>query len=186
MAIGTAWVDGAWVDAGWVTEAWSDVADTTPDAFSFTDLTDQALSTLLESSEITVAGIDAAAAVTFIEGGHTSGEYSRNSGAWTDLANFNIDNGDTLRLRLTSSGSNSTAFTIQVTIGGVSDTWSLTTLASGIRGGSPDVHAIRRRAWARINRRVGRVEQEDVDLILQTIEDDELIGIIQAFLQKVG
>lgn len=56
---------------------------------------------------------------------------------------------------------------------------------TGISGGSPDVHAIRRRAWARINRRAGKVEQEDVNVILQTIEDDELIGIIQTFLTKV-
>ena len=110
--------------------------DTTPDAFEFTDLTDQALNTVIESSEITVAGINAAAAVSFVEVGHTSGEYSLNSGAWTDLANFNIDNGDTLKLRLTTSTSNNTITSIQVTIGGVSDTWSVSTLAEvGDEGG---------------------------------------------------
>lgn len=56
-------------------------ADTTPDNFAFTDQTNVALSTVIESSAITVSGINAAAAISV-----TGGEYSINGGAYTSVA----------------------------------------------------------------------------------------------------
>ena len=105
-------------------------SDTTPDAFTFTDSTSANLAETVTSNTITVTGIDSAATVTFTEGGHLSGEYSKNGGTWTDLANTTVENNDTLAIRLTSSVSTGTAVTIAVTIGGVADSdtpWTVTT-----------------------------------------------------------
>ena len=101
-------------------------ADTTPDAFTFTDVTDVAVSTQQTSNTITVAGMDtgASAAVTV-----TGGTYSKNSGTYTS-ASGTAQNGDTFSVRHTSSASNSTATNTTLTIGGVSDTYTSTTAAS--------------------------------------------------------
>lgn len=107
------------------------VEDTTPTAFSFTDVTDAATSTVYESNTITVAGMDGPADVTI-----TGGEYSKNGGAWASSATTAVV-GDTFKVRGTSSSSASTAVNVALTIGGVSDTYTITTAASG--GGSfPD------------------------------------------------
>lgn len=98
-------------------------SDTTPDAFSFTDVTGASLSTVYTSDPITVTGIDAAAAITI-----TGGTYSINGGAFTSDAG-NVSLNDTVRARGTSSGSYSTAVNVAVTIGGVSDTFTITTQA---------------------------------------------------------
>jgi hypothetical protein len=103
-----------------------EVGDTTPDAFTFTDVTNASLSTQYTSNTITVSGITAAAAIS-ISGG--SGTYSINGGSYT-ASGGTVNNGDTVTARVTSSASNSTAVSTTVTIGGVSDTYSVTTLAS--------------------------------------------------------
>jgi hypothetical protein len=100
--------------------------DSTPDAFSFTDQTDVALSSTITSTAITVAGIDTAAAISV-----SGGTYDKNaSGTFTADAGT-VSNGDTVRARHTSSSSNSTAVNTVVTIGGVSDTFTSTTVAAG-------------------------------------------------------
>jgi hypothetical protein len=99
-------------------------ADTTPDAFTFTDITDATVSTLYTSNTITVTGINASTAVTI-----TGGEYSKNGGAYTSSAGTAVVN-DTFAVRHTSSGSNSTATNTVLTIGGVSDTYTTTTEAA--------------------------------------------------------
>lgn len=110
------------------TEALS--VDTTPDAFSFTDATDVALSTVTESDDITVSGINAPAAISV-----TGGEYRINGGSWVSSSGT-VSNGDTVRVRGTSSGSNSTAVNVVLTIGGVSDTFTIITEAAA--GGALD------------------------------------------------
>lgn len=102
----------------------SSASDTTPDAFTFTDQTDVALSTVIESNAITVLGINAPSAITV-----TGGEYKINAGAYTS-APGSVELNDTVTARHTSSGSNSTAVNTVVTIGGVSDTFTTTTVAS--------------------------------------------------------
>jgi hypothetical protein len=97
-------------------------SDTTPDAFSFTDVTGAALSTVYTSAAITVAGIDAAAAITI-----TGGTYDINSSGSFVSTEGTVNNGDAVRARGTSSGSYSTAVNVAVTIGGVSDTFTITT-----------------------------------------------------------
>jgi hypothetical protein len=97
--------------------------DTTPDTFSFTDQSGVALSSTITSAAITVSGIDAAADITI-----TGGTYSINGGAYTADPGT-VDNGDEVTARHTSSASYLTATNTVVTIGGVSDTFTSTTLS---------------------------------------------------------
>ncbi len=98
--------------------------DTTPDAFLFTDQTDVALSTVIESNTITVAGIDSPANISVI-----GGDYSVNGGDYTGVAGT-VAVGDTVKVRHTSSATNSTSVHTTLTIGGVSDTFTSTTVAA--------------------------------------------------------
>lgn len=99
--------------------------DTIPDAFTFTDQTDVARSSTITSAAITVSGIDSAATITV-----TGGEYDINASGTFVSTSGTVDNGDTVRARHTSSASYLTAVNTVVTIGGVSDTFSSTTLAA--------------------------------------------------------
>lgn len=99
------------------------VPDTTPDAFAFTDATDAELSTVTTSNQLTLAGTDTNAAISI-----TGGEYQVGAGSWTS-ASGTIAPGSLFRVRLTSSASYSTIASATLTIGGVSDTFSVTTKA---------------------------------------------------------
>jgi hypothetical protein len=101
-------------------------SDTTPSQFTFTDQSGVALSSTITSAAITVSGIDAAATITV-----TGGTYDKNSSGSFTASAGTVVNGDTVRARHTSSGSNLTATNTAVTIGGVSDTFTSTTLSSG-------------------------------------------------------
>lgn len=99
--------------------------DTTPDAFTFTDQTSVALNTTITSAAITVSGINSPSPITV-----SNGTYDINgSGSFTSSAGT-VNNGDTVRARHTSSALNSTPVNTQITIGGVSDTFTSTTLAA--------------------------------------------------------
>jgi hypothetical protein len=102
--------------------------DSTPTAFTFNDETDIALSTAKVSNTITVAGIDTTANITV--SGDTGYGYKKNGAACTASAGTVVVN-DTVNACVTSSGSNSTATAASVTIGGVSDTYTVTTIAAG-------------------------------------------------------
>lgn len=118
----------ATVNVGGVTDNWSVTtlpADTTPDAFTFTDQTNVALSTLITSNTITISGINTTTPVS-VTG--TGAQISINGGAW--VTSGNITNGQTLAVRLTSSAAFSTAMTATVNVGGVTDNWSVTTLSA--------------------------------------------------------
>ncbi len=97
--------------------------DTTPDAFSFVDQTGVPLSTTITSAPIAVSGITAATAISVV-----GGSYSINGGGFTSAAGT-VDAGDGVRARHTSSAGFLTAVDTTVTIGGVSDTFTSTTLA---------------------------------------------------------
>lgn len=130
MAIGAIWGE-IWNEAIWNTAIWAQAAasDTTPDAFSFTDQSGVALSSTITSAPITITGIDAAATISV-----TGGEYDINgSGTFVSTAGT-VNNGDTVRARGTSSGSYATDVDVVVTIGGVSDTFTIRTL--------PEPHAV--------------------------------------------
>ncbi|WP_051299931.1 autotransporter outer membrane beta-barrel domain-containing protein [Methylobacter luteus] len=95
--------------------------DTTPDPFFFTDQTNVALNTVVTSNTITVSGINASTSISV-----TGGQYSRNGGAFTS-ASGSVYNGDTVRVQQTSSSSYSMTTNTALTIGGVKDTFSVTT-----------------------------------------------------------
>ncbi len=101
-------------------------AGSTPDAFSFVDLTDVAFITAFISNSITVTGIDTAVDISV--GG---GQYSINGGAFTGVAGT-VNNGQSVRVRVTSSSSISTTTSATLTIGGVSDVFSATTVATTV------------------------------------------------------
>jgi len=106
--------------------------DTTPDAFSFTDVTAAALSTVYTSNTITVAGINVPTAISI-----TGGTYSINGGAYTATAGT-VSAGDTVTVRVTSAAANSAAINAALTIGGVIDTYTVTTAAAGGADTTPD------------------------------------------------
>ena len=103
------------------------VPDRTPDQFQFTDITNASLSTVYESNTITVVGIDNPTPVSV-----TGGEYaiSTDGGSswsgWTNAAGT-VNLNDRVKVRQTSSPNFSTATNTTLTIGGVSDTFSVTT-----------------------------------------------------------
>lgn len=98
--------------------------DTVPDSFVFTNQTDVAVDTLITSQAITVSGINAASAISI-----SGGAYSINDGGFTTVAGH-VNNGDTVKVQLQSSSNHSTTTTATLTIGGVSGTFSVTTLAA--------------------------------------------------------
>jgi PKD repeat protein len=108
-------------------------ADSVPDAFSFTDQTGMPLSSPIVSNPITVTGIDEDASIS-ISG--NSGEYSISSdsgstwGSWTNSGGT-VSVNNMVRVRQTSSASNSALTTTTLTIGGVSSDFNVTTAASG-------------------------------------------------------
>lgn len=57
-----------------------------------------------------------------------TGEYQKNEGSWVSVAGTVVP-GDIIRARVTSSASYTTAVTLEITIDGVADTFSVTTLA---------------------------------------------------------
>lgn len=115
---------------GFTTEA----VDTTPNAFNYTDQTGVPLSTLIEFAPIVVSGINSPAAITV--SGDTQCEYKINSGVFT-AAPGNVNNGDSVAAHVESSGAPLTATNCGVTIGGVGDTATATTLSSSSVVGLP-------------------------------------------------
>lgn len=98
-------------------------SDTTPDQFTFTDVTNVALSSPQTSNSITISGINATTSVSV-----SGGTYSKNGGAFTSAAGTAV-NGDTFRVNHTSSSSFLTDTNTTLTVGGVSDTFTSTTAA---------------------------------------------------------
>ena len=103
--------------------------DTTPDSFTFTDQTNVALNTKVTSNTITISGINTATIISA-----TGGTYSINGGSYTS-ASGTVNNGDTITVQLTSSGSHSTTTSATLTIGGASGTFSATTESAPAGGG---------------------------------------------------
>lgn len=96
--------------------------DTTPDQYSFSAVTDAALETVVESDDVTITGIDAAANISI-----TGGEYSIDGGDYTATAGT-ISNDQTVSVRVTSSATLETEVVATLTIGGVNADFSVTTL----------------------------------------------------------
>ena len=114
--------------------------DTTPTAFSFTDITDATVSTEYTSAAVQITGINYPAAVSTSSGTAAicTGTDIGTCGAFSSSPG-NISVNQYARARVTSSPSNSTAVTAPVTIGGVSDTYSVTTVAGASCSETPAI-----------------------------------------------
>lgn len=128
---GVSWVIEAGVRCYNAYSAGTQASDTTPSNLgTITDVTGATTGSTVTSNEIVIAGIDRSAVVTI-----TGGEYRvRNSDdtewqAWTSAAGT-IHPFQKLTLRTTASGSPSTAVSATVTVGGVSEVWSVTTASA--------------------------------------------------------
>jgi len=99
-------------------------ADTTPDTFTFTDQTNVSISTLTESNTITISGINTSASISV-----SGWEYSINGGSWSS-GTGTVTNGQTVKVRHTTSASYTTSTNTTLTIGGVSDVFTTTTQAA--------------------------------------------------------
>ncbi len=97
-------------------------ADTTPDPFSFASQTGIALGVLVTSNTATVTGINSAAAINVI-----GGSYSVNGGAFTTAAST-VNSGDGIRVQVLSSIDYGTASVVSLTLGGVTASFTATTL----------------------------------------------------------
>ena len=119
-------------------------ADTTPDQFTFTDQTGVARSSTITSVAITVSGINSGATITV-----SGGSYDINASDSFTTDPGTVNNGDTVRARHTSSASYSGVTNTVITIGGVSDTFSSTTLPDpNVKGGTCSAFP-----WAILSRR---------------------------------
>ena len=97
--------------------------DTVPDQFQFADQTGAQTHVPVVSNSITVTGISMPIPVSI-----TGGEYEINgSGIWSSAGGM-VANGDTVRVRQTSSSSYGTRTDTILTIEEVSDTFSVTTI----------------------------------------------------------
>lgn len=124
---------------GYFPDAAAGGSDDVPDAFSFADQTGVPTSSIVISAPITITGIDTASAWSI-----TGGDASINGGAWS-AAGGTVVNGDSIRVRQTSSASYSTATNTVLTVGGVSDTFTSTTEAEPPAGGGSAMTVISRR-----------------------------------------
>lgn len=116
-------------DIGGVTDTWTITAeaapasDTTPDQFLLTDQVDVALDTPIESNVITITGIDTPTPISV-----TNAQYRINAGVYTTVSGT-VNNNDTVQLLLSSASNNNVTTSAILDVGGVTDTWSVTTEA---------------------------------------------------------
>jgi hypothetical protein len=97
-------------------------ADVTPDAFTFAPKNDAQLNAEYTSDPITVSGIDVAVPVSI-----AGGLYSINGGDFTAAAGT-VSAGQTITVKTTAAAKTETAQEAVITIGGVSGTFSVTTI----------------------------------------------------------
>ncbi len=134
----------ATVTVGTVADTWSvtTVQDVTPDPFAYTDQTGVAPSTAITSNILPMTGVTGLVATSVSAGG--AYRVCVDAGCATNPAFVTtpgtLGNGQYLQVRVTSSASYSTAVTTTVTVGTVSDTWSVTT-ARGITNAEVQVTA---------------------------------------------
>lgn len=95
--------------------------DVTPDPISFTPIENAKLSTLVESNQVTITGIDTPVNIAVEDG-----EYKVNDGDYTSTAS-SVSAGDTVKVRHTTSAETNTSVTTVVTVGDLSANFSSTT-----------------------------------------------------------
>jgi len=102
---------------------WAAHADTIPNSFAFVDKSNVQLNTVVTSAKVAITGIDAPTPVSV-----SGGSYSIGCTATYVTTAGSINNGQNVCLRHTTAASPSTTVNTVLTVGGVSDTFSSTTL----------------------------------------------------------
>ncbi|BBK42804.1 hypothetical protein STVA_28240 [Allostella vacuolata] len=133
--------------------------DTTPNAFNFTDLTNQLIGTLLPSNILQISGVDGNVSVSITGQGSPEFRVCSNATCSTVVTDWTagpatIQNNQRLQLRLTS-GSFSTSYVATVTVGTFSENWSVSTGTTAIFAGAgaydvvvpADLTTIRVKVW---------------------------------------
>lgn len=123
------------LDIGAYTACWQITTkqqDVMPDGFTFTDLTNQELNTLVTSNSVTVSGFDGPLTVSV--SGQGNPQLKVGSGSWATSGQ--IDAGQSLTLRLTTASSYETIYTAALTLGGYSTNWTVTTRTNCATPGS--------------------------------------------------
>ncbi|CCN45972.1 putative Large exoprotein involved in heme utilization or adhesion [Vibrio nigripulchritudo MADA3029] len=105
--------------------------DNTPDVFSFVAQNDVDPNTTITSAATSISGFNTTISISI-----TNGEYSINGGGFTSQSGT-VESGDQLVVRHTSSANTSETITTEVTVGGVSASFSSTT--SAVNGGTGSV-----------------------------------------------
>jgi hypothetical protein len=118
--------------SNWVLVAVTSSSCGAPSGLSFTNVTSQALSTSVASNTatITFSGCGGGSEAVSVSGAATA-QISINGGAW--VTSGSISSGQTLQVRMTTSGSVSTVLTATVTVGGSSTNWTTTTRAGSLK-----------------------------------------------------
>jgi len=114
-----------------------DLTDETPESFNFSDVTDQSVSSVISSNILQVSGFSGPASVSISGDGSPSYRVCEDSSCatvltdWTSSAStIQYGSGQYFQQRHTSSSSNSTTTTSTLSVGGVSDSWNVTTQAA--------------------------------------------------------
>jgi len=96
------------------------------------------VSTLVVSSTITIAGLDASESVNYSFTNNSYAKVKKNSGSFSPSGGT-VTNGNTLQVQITASSSNTTTRSTVLSVGtpAVTDTFSVTTAAAGGGTGNP-------------------------------------------------
>ncbi len=100
--------------------------DGTPNTFNFTDVTGAELNTLTTSNLLTLSGFDCLTISANVTGEGNPQIRCNDLGDWVTSCSVTSASKN-IQVRLTSSSSGNTTSTATVTVGGVSDVWSVTT-----------------------------------------------------------
>ena len=99
-------------------------SDTVPDSFSFTPVSNAALSVTYVSNPATITGINSPSPISV-----TGGRYRINTGSFTNAAGT-VNAGDQVYAEVIASSKAGTATTAKITIGGVAGSFTVTTAAA--------------------------------------------------------
>jgi hypothetical protein len=108
--------------------------DDVPDLFVFTNLTNVQKNTMYSSNVVTITGINVDATISV-----AGGNYKINDGNWTANDGFVAKN-DQVQVQVMSSNNDNTTVTVILTVGGVSQVWTVTTAAAPVDT-TPDAFA---------------------------------------------
>ena len=125
-------ITGTLTDGTYV-NSYSLTLDRDPAAFTFTDLTGQALSTAFTSNTVTISGTNSPAYITGTSATLTSVQVSVAGGAFVSLptsgTTVTVNPGATVQIKGTTGASSGTGYSVTVNMGTTSDTWTVTTAA---------------------------------------------------------